>query len=105
MITELADVDERAPIGSDTHIWHFAQECEFARIGDNSMIGRGPFVGPGVITGPNAQCRATPSYTSPPSWRTGCSSVRTSSSPRMSFRVRSMSVAHRNPGTTGTRLA
>jgi len=105
VITDSAHVDERAPIEMYTHIWHFTQECEFAHIGDNSTIRRGPYVDPGVITGPNADCRTTPSHTSLLYWRTGYSSVRTSSSSRMSFCMRSMSVAHENPGTSGTQLA
>jgi UDP-2-acetamido-3-amino-2,3-dideoxy-glucuronate N-acetyltransferase len=50
-----AEVDERATIGSGSHIWNFAQIREGATIGPNSIIGRAAFIDANVNVG--ADCK------------------------------------------------
>lgn len=50
-----ADVDTRATIGPGTKIWHLAQVRERAILGSNCVIGRGAYVGPGVRLGDNVK--------------------------------------------------
>lgn len=51
LIVESAEVDDRAVIGAETRVWHYAQIREGAEVGAGCVIGRGVYIGPGVRIG------------------------------------------------------
>lgn len=54
-IAATADVSDEATIGDGTSIWHLAQIREKAILGTDCNIGRGAYVGPGVRIGDNCK--------------------------------------------------
>lgn len=50
-ISDSAEVDDRAVIGSQTRVWQLAHVREEATIGADCVIGRGAYIGPGVAVG------------------------------------------------------
>ena len=51
IVAASADVDETAQIGPRSRVWHLAQVREKAVIGSDCTIGRGAYIGPGVRLG------------------------------------------------------
>jgi len=54
-ISHTAIVDERAKIGCNVRVWHFAQIREGAEIGENTIIGKGAYIGRNVKIGKNCK--------------------------------------------------
>ncbi len=54
-IQDSADVSTEASLGDGTRVWHLAQVREKAVIGSNCIIGRGAYIGTGVRLGDNCK--------------------------------------------------
>lgn len=54
-IVESADVSVEAQIGDGSSVWHLAQVRERAVLGSNCIVGRGAYVGTGVRLGDNCK--------------------------------------------------
>lgn len=50
-ISDSADVDGDAQIGTGSSVWHLAQVREHASLGVECVIGRGAYIGTGVVVG------------------------------------------------------
>ncbi len=55
LVEPSADVAESARLGAGTRIWHLAQVCDGAVLGQTCALGRGAYVGPGVVAGDNVK--------------------------------------------------